>query len=747
MKKLALLFLVAALHFGCGTGMPEKIDSCPSIIPKPSQLMCFNGDWTVGPETVIYVNKIALPEAQWFAEWLEKATGTKVQIEEKRSGKPEKGSIYLNVLKKGDSESEAYTIEVHPDYVWITSEGRHGIFNGLQTIRQLAGAEYETGSKKSLTLPCVMLEDHPKFKHRGLLLDCCRHFMDVDFVKRYVDLLAYHKMNTLHWHLTEDQGWRIQIDKYPALTEIGAWRTEENGERYGGFYTKEQIREIVQYAADRHVTIIPEIELPGHSVAAIAAYPHLSCRGEQVEVENEWGVFKDIYCAGNDSVFVFLKDVLTEVMELFPSEYIHIGGDEAPKYRWENCDKCKKRIETMGLHDSHELQSWFISEIGTFLAENNRKMIGWDEILEGGIPAGAAVQSWRGMQGGMDAASAGHEVVMSPTSHCYFDYGLAATDLEEVYSFDPIPVELADSLHGFIIGGECNMWSERAPQETVDSKLFPRILALSEVLWSYPADRDFKEFQSRVNDHYPRLDALGVEYGFESTPISVTARVHDTFVQVAATPRGKDVVVQWIPGTVSTEALPYGGPITVTGKQEISFLASWKGRDYDPIQYNVEFHQGLNHPFELNYTYSPYYTGGGDSALVDGVLGTNNFRDGHWQALQYNDLELVVDLEEQTNISSLSSNFYLYNNAWIFLPQEVVYSISADGEQWTELGRVGHNIPLTEEAEMIQPFALALSTNARYVKMTAINLKETPEWHDSPGEPVWLFCDELIIRK
>ncbi|MFT4679270.1 MAG: hexosaminidase [Flavobacteriales bacterium] len=747
MKRIALLLLVVALFFGCGTGMPERIDSCPSIIPTPSQMMCFDGTWTMGPDAVIYVNKGAVPEGEMLALWLERATGTKLLVEEKRTGKPEKGSVYLNLLKNGNAQSEAYTVEVHPDYVWITSEGRSGIFHAIQTFRQLAGAEFETSTDKPLILPCLMIEDHPKFGHRGLLLDCCRHFMEVDFVKRYIDLLAYHKMNTLHWHLTEDQGWRIEIEKYPALTEIGAWRTEESGERYGGFYTKEQIRDVVKYATERHITIIPEIELPGHSVAAIASYPELSCRGQHVVVENEWGVFKDIYCAGNDSVFVFLKDVLTEVMELFPSEYIHIGGDEAPKYRWENCDKCQKRIETMGLHDTHELQSWFISEIGAFLEENDRKLIGWDEILEGGIPAGAAVQSWRGMQGGVDAANQGHEVIMSPTSHCYFDYGLAATDLEEVYGFDPIPEGLADSLHHFIIGGECNMWTERAPQETVDSKVFPRILALSEVLWSYPENRDFEEFQSRVNDHYLRLDALGVDYGFESTPIEIVTSLQENLIQVEAIPRSKSVEISWIPGTVSSEVLPYGGPIAVTGKQEIIFEASWKGKAYEPIQHNVEFHQGLNHPFTLNYTYSPYYTGGGDSALVDGVLGSSSFRDGHWQALQFNDLEIVVDLEDETEFSALSSNFYLYNNAWIFLPQSVEYSTSSDGENWTALGSVGHDIPLTEEAQMIQNFELNQTTSARFVKMRAINLKETPEWHDSPGEPVWLFCDELVIRK
>ena len=341
-------------------------------------------------------------------------------------------------------EPEAYALAIRPDGITIKAGSTHGVFHGLTTLHSLA-------LTSEGALPCGDLADAPRFAHRGLLLDCCRHFMEPEFVKRTIDLLALHKMSVLHWHLTEDQGWRVEIDAYPELTQKGAWRTEADGSQHGGFYTKEQIRDIVAYAAQRHIEVIPEIELPGHSRAALAAYPWLGCTGEAMEVPHDWGVFKDIYCAGQDTTLAFLKTVLDEVMELFPSEYIHIGGDEAPKVRWEQCPRCQKRIADEGLHDAHELQSWFIGEIGRYLEVHGRKMIGWDEILEGGLPDGATVQSWRGMDGGRDAVAMGHDAIMSPTSHCYFDYPVESTDLEEVYGFEPEPEGLEGN--GRILGG------------------------------------------------------------------------------------------------------------------------------------------------------------------------------------------------------------------------------------------------------------------------------------------------------
>ncbi|MCB0761070.1 MAG: family 20 glycosylhydrolase [Flavobacteriales bacterium] len=744
MKKY-LIYALALVWMGCGSGMPDHIEECPSIIPQPSQMMCFDGSWSSEAGMTIEVNERSKEEGEWLADWLDKRMGARPEILQKRSKAPGKGNIYLNVIK-GDTTSEGYTIQVHPDFVWITAESGHGIFNGLQTLRQLAGAEFEVRGGSTLTLPFIMIEDHPQFGHRGMLLDCCRHFMEPEFVKRYIDLLAFHKMNTLHWHLTEDQGWRIAIEKYPLLTEIGAWRTEEDGSRYGGFYSRSEMEDIVAYAKRQHITIIPEIEMPGHSVAALAAYPELSCRQVPVEVEHEWGVFKDIYCAGNDSTLAFLKDVLLEVMEIFPSEYIHIGGDEAPKFRWEHCDKCQQRIQTMGLADEHELQSWFIGEINTFLQQHGRQLIGWDEILEGGLPKGTAVQSWRGMDGGMQAALSGHAVVMSPTSHCYFDYGLDATDVEEVYGFDPIPAELPDSLHRWILGGECNMWTEHAPQETVDSKVFPRMVALSEVLWSYPESRNYGEFHRRLTDHYSMLDALGVDYGFECVPIQINARTGSGGMDVEAVAQLDPVSIGWSSAAMPEEVMDYLGPLHITGRQEMVFHTQWKGKTYGDIPFGVCFHRGINHDFKLNYAYSPFYTGGGDSALVDGILGTTNFRDGHWQALQFENMDIEIDLGAETELNGIATRFYQYNNAWIFLPTEVVISAANAAGEWTEVARLKHTIPLEEKGQFIHEFTLDRAFTASKIRMEAINIGKNPDWHDSPGEPSWLFCDELILK-
>ncbi|NNE56096.1 MAG: family 20 glycosylhydrolase, partial [Flavobacteriales bacterium] len=616
---------------------------------------------------------------------------------------------------------------------------------GIQTLLQLFALD-ESGAQYLPVLPLVSISDKPAFSHRGLLLDCCRHFMDKEFVMRYIDLLAFHKMNVLHWHLTEDQGWRIEIKKYPQLTTTGAWRTETDGSRYGGFYTQEEIKDVVAYASERHITIIPEIELPGHSSAAIASYPWLSCTQKAIPVETEWGVFKDVYCAGNDSTIQFLKDVLTEVITLFPSEYIHIGGDEAPKFRWENCQKCQHRIQTMGLGDEHELQSWFIEEIGKFLEDNGRKLIGWDEILEGGLPEGAAVQSWRGMQGGIHAAESDHFVVMSPTSHCYFDYGLESTDMEEVYGFDPIPINLSAEKHHFILGGECNMWTERAPQETIDSKVFPRILALSEVLWTYPSNRNYAEFRTRARHHYQRLDLLGVNYGFETVPLEFTTSPSQNGISLEARPLidKLDIRFREIGDTVWQD---YASPLIVEAESHVEFQISRQGKVYPKsIESHLSNHWGMNADFSLDHTYSDYYTGGGDTALLDGVLGSIDFRDGHWQALQSGEINITVDLGEIKKPDALYSNFLQYNNAWIFMPRKVEFYASYDSLSWRVVDKLLSPIARTEKQIIIHRFEASDPGEGRYFKMVAKNGGPNPDWHDSPGLESWLFCDEFVIR-
>ena len=569
--------------------------------------------------------------------------------------------------------------------------------------------------------------------------------MEVDFVKKYIDLLALHKMNRLHWHLTEDQGWRIEIKKYPKLTEIGAWRDDGKGGKYGGFYTQEQIRDIVSYATSRGITIVPEIELPGHSQAALAAYPQFSCTGGPFEVETEWGVFKEIYCAGNDSTFQFLEDILTEVLDLFPSPYIHIGGDEVPKFRWEHCDKCQKRIKDNGLQDEHELQSYFIAHFSNFLKTKERTLIGWDEILEGGLAEGAVVQSWRGFDGAAAAANAGHPAIVSPTSHAYFDYGLNDIDLEKVYSFNPIPEGLSESAKSLIWGGECNMWSERAPQELVESKVFPRILAMAEVLWAGNHQKDFNAFKQRVNHHYQVLDKLNVSYGLETIPVQIKTSNKQGKLMVQLLEADSNLTTLC---KIGKTAFSYQEPFEVKKSDTlyIQFERNGKKLDYQLAQL-LKPHIALGLSPELSYEFHPNYTAGGASGLCDGKKGSSNFKDGNWQGCWGDDIELTIDLGEKKFIHQLSSGFLQYNNAWIFFPTKVEYWISLDGKNYTKVGAVDNPISPKEKAQETQEFSLALeNTSARFIKLKATTLGICPDWHDAAGSKAWLFMDELSIN-
>ena len=650
----------------------------------------------------------------------------------------------------GDNTDESYDLIIKNDVIQIKANSEVGLFRGFTTLRQMIPNSCEYGGCVSgFFLPEVLVSDSPEFEHRGLLLDCCRHFMEVEFIKKMIDNLALHKMNVLHWHLTEDQGWRIEIDAYPKLTEVGAWRTELDGTKHGGFYSKEEIREIITYASARHVEVIPEIELPGHSQAALAAYPYLGCTGEQLEVANRWGVFKDIYCAGNDSTILFLKQVLTEVCELFPSSRIHIGGDEAPKVRWHSCDKCQNRIAEQGLNDEHELQTWFIEEIGLFLESKGKTIIGWDEILEGGLPDGAVVQSWRGMSGASQAIELGSDVIVSPTSHCYLDYPLSSTDLKKVYSFNPRPETVGD---GRVLGGECNMWTEHTPQHLVESMVFPRAIGLSEVLWSGPeftgASGAYSDFIKRLEPHLDRLSILKVDYGMESVPVTLSLAVQSKKLYATLTPSA-----EYIKGTThfNGDSVLLGQSIEVESHGTISVSINYRGRQLPRREeFFVDGHAGVFHPIELGFTPSPYYTGGGDFALVDGRIGSLGFHDGVWQAVQEEDVLAIVDLEEIIEIDSIFSNFYRYQDAWIFPPRSVEFSASIDGDHYEVISQNDFkDATLKNYAQDIVTVnsGKLMGVHARYVKMRAVNSGLCPDWHAAATEPTWLFCDEIVVRE
>lgn len=543
MKHLVvyLAVIIFSLHItSCSNEFKEYQNTASDyqIIPKPLKLEPSQGRFLISEKTILVGDTVLSNEIAYLSEMLKRASGYSINSANKINDQHKKNSITLLIDASLPNE-ESYSLSVTYDKVVISGKSATGVFYGIQSLRQLLPSAIESNQKSEnpITIPAVYIEDQPEYVYRGMHLDVGRHFFPVDFIKKYIDLIALHKMNTFHWHLTEDQGWRIEIKKYPKLTEIGSSRKETileknfnpyigDGTPYSGFYTQEEIKEVVAYAASRHITIIPEIELPGHSLAAIASYPELGNTNQTHEVGTRWGVYEQIY-APKEETFQFLEDVLTEVIALFPSKLIHIGGDEAPKKEWIASTLAQELIQQEGLKDEHELQSYFIKRIETFLNSKGRDIIGWDEILEGGLAPNATVMSWRGIQGGIDAARLHHNVIMTPGSHCYFDHyqvdkdqqskePLAIggfTSVEKVYAYEPTPKELRPELQKYILGAQGNVWTEyMKTTDHVEYMVLPRMTALSEVLWSSPASKDWNDFKSRLQHFKDRYDSMGLNY-------------------------------------------------------------------------------------------------------------------------------------------------------------------------------------------------------------------------------------------
>ena len=560
--RITLFAIICLLTVSCSNKYKEIANTAQDyqIIPKPVFLEAVKGQFLVDANTKIVGTAELANEGAYLAEMLSHVANINATFET--------GTLGNIQLKLDDAieNAEGYTLAVTYDKIVISGKTSKGVFYGIQTLRQLmpASIETETNQIKELTIPAVTIKDNPRFEYRGMHLDVARHFFPVSFIKKYIDLIALHKMNTFHWHLTEDQGWRIEIKKYPKLTEIGSKRygtiidhhpgTGNDEKEYGGFYTQEDVKNIVKYATERHVTVIPEIELPGHSGAAIAAYPYLSCfpeeptmvtkdmgskKGKEIQaagtpkiVQETWGVFDDVYCAGREETFTFLQDVLDEIIPLFPAKYIHIGGDECPKANWERCPKCQDRIKKEGLHDEHELQSYFIQRIEKYLNSKGKSIIGWDEILEGGLAPNATVMSWRGTKGGVTAAKEKHDVIMTPNHSCYFDHfqvkdkeekkkePLAIggnTTVKDVYSYEPMPKELSPELQKHILGAQANVWTEyMKTSDYVEYMILPRMTALSEVVWSPKVSKDWDDFYVRLQYLSNRFDAMDLNYAKHS---------------------------------------------------------------------------------------------------------------------------------------------------------------------------------------------------------------------------------------
>lgn len=757
------------------------------IIPHPSSVESKMGKFRFRPEFFIVsdisderVRSIAL----FLAEELRRFRGLAVPVIEKLTDKSPRNRMILQLdSQKKDLGEEGYELEITPVNISLSANGYAGLFYGVQTLLQLLPSPpgLESGSQSlpgfsGITLPCLKITDEPRFAYRGMHLDVGRHFFPISFIKKYIDLLAMHKFNTFHWHLTEDQGWRIEIKKYPKLTEISSYRQESiighyrdqprkfDGQRYGGYYSQADIREIVQYAQERFITIIPEIEMPGHSVAALAAYPELSCTGGPFQVSTIWGVQEDVYCAGNENVFTFLEDVLSEVIDLFPGPYIHIGGDECPKIRWENCPKCQARKQMENLEDEDALQSYFIRRIEKFLLSKGKRLIGWDEILEGGLAPEATVMSWRGTRGGIEAAKKGHDVIMTPTSHCYFDFYQADpefeplaiggyTTLKKVYSFEPIPSELTEQEAAHIKGAQGNVWTEYIKTaEYAEYMSVPRLTALSEVAWSLKDVRNWESFRRRLDLLFRRFDAMGINYSPGSFRVDIVPRFdpRTQATSIAFESEQLNPPIYYSSGESSTspQVRRYIRPIPFDRTMTIRAGIYTSGELKEKLsEQTFVYHRGVNKRIRLETPFDDRYSAGGERALIDGITGSENHRDGNWQGYEGEDLIVVIDLRQDVGLNKISARFLQNTDAWIFLPSEVRIDLSKDGKYFETAATLSNDVALRKTGPTIQEFSHYLSgKQSRFIRIFARSIGVCPDWHPNAGNKSWLLSDEIIIQ-
>ena len=662
-----------------------------SVIPVPLKMEQGTGSFLLSEKTKLYTN-LQGGEAELWENYLK---ALPVQLKEARM-KDRKQMLFLLITPKTPQlpSPESYTLSVTPQRIEIRATSGAGLFYGMQTLLQLM----QPAGTGSYSVPSVEIEDTPRFAYRGLMLDVSRHFSTKEFIKKQIDALAYYKINRLHLHLTDAAGWRLEIKKYPLLTDFAAWRTDptwkkwwNGGRKYlrydepgasGGYYTQDDIREILEYARQHYITVIPEIEMPSHSEEVLAAYPQLSCSGEPYKNSD--------FCVGNEETFTFLENVLTEVMELFPSEYIHVGGDEAGKSAWKTCPKCQKRMKDEHLANVDELQSYLIHRIEKFLNNHGRRLLGWDEILQGGIAPNATVMSWRGEEGGIAAVTSGHHAIMTPGAYCYLDSYQDAPysqpeaiggylPLKKVYAYDPVPASLTAEQAKLVYGVQGNLWVEYIPTpEHVEYMIYPRMLALAEVAWSAPERKSWPDFHTRALSAVADLQKKGYH-------------PFDLSKEIGSRP----------------ESL-----------QPVSHLALGKKVTY-------------------NSSYSPHYPAQGNTALTDGIRGDWTYGDGSWQGfISDNRLDVTIDMEKETSIHSVTAAFMQVVGAEVFLPETVVISISDDGTHFTEL-RKQHFEVSKETPIRFTDISWQGEAKGRYVRYQAQAGSEFGGW---------IFTDEIIVK-
>lgn len=772
-KKLLTGALAAMAFLLPSTAAGQTADF--NIIPRPQQVNVSNdAPFTLSAKTVISLGTNSQDmkrNANMLASYIEQATGIRPTV-----GKSKNGAAIVLTIDKTIANAEGYKLDADAKQIRIAGASAAGVFYGIQTLRK--SLPLVNGKASKVSVPAVHIADAPRFAYRGTHLDVSRHFVTVDSVRQFIDMLALHNINRFHWHLTDDQGWRIEIKKYPLLTQIGSKRAQTvighnsgkyDGKPYSGFYTQQQIRDIVKYAADRYITIVPEIDLPGHMQAALAAYPDMGCTGGPYEVWQKWGVSDNVLCAGNDKTLTFIDNVLKEITQLFPSKYIHVGGDECPKPQWQKCPKCQARIKALNLeakdgHSAEErLQSYIITHASNYLKSLGRNTIGWDEILEGGLAEGATVMSWRGESGGIAAAKQHHDVVMTPNSYLYFDYYQSLDKaneplaiggylpLETVYSYEPMPKELTADEARHIIGVQANIWTEYMPTfKQMQYMALPRMAALSEVQWSQPALKDYTSFTNRLTEFTHLYDRLGYNYAKHLYNVAIHVDSDNKWreILIHMTTAGNAEIRYTLDGTEPTaNSALYTGAIVLQKSAKIRAAAFRDGKRSSVTSQDISFNKATACPVELLQPTHKNYTYKGGATLTDGLLGDKGFGTGRWLGFSGNDLEAVIDLKQNTDVSSVSLNTCVDKGSWIFDARNIEVSVSADGKSFTKVA--SKSLPALEEQTPDNIYTYELTfpqTTTRYVKLTATSEHNIPEWHGGKGKPAFLFVDEISIK-
>lgn len=770
MKRILFLFICPLLAVACN----KRVVADYNVIPQVQNLSVKDGDVYVfdSSRKLVYDNQDSRRSLELFAQDLEELVGIRPSVAAGTS-EDAKGNVYFT-LGLQDGRKEAYSINVSSDGILVRAVAPEGIYRATRTLLKSVGTE----KTSSVEFPSAEVSDWPRFGYRGLMLDVSRHFSDVEMVKRTIDMLALHQLNIFHWHLTDDQGWRIEIKSHPELTEVGAWRDDTvvgrylggrdyptDGKRHGGFYTQEQIREIVAYAKERYIEIIPEIDLPGHTSAVLAAYPQLGCEDKEYKVANRWGVIRDVLCAGNPASLDLFKDIMDEVCDLFPGKYIHLGGDECVKDRWKACPKCQKKIRELGLKDGSRyskedyLQSWFMGEVASFVQSKGKRVIGWDEILEGVPMDDSVIMSWRGTEGGIAAARMGHDVVMTPTSDMYFDQSQTlASQLEEipvggfinvmkVYSYEPLPASLTPEQQKHILGCQANVWCEYMPEERIRQyQMLPRLAALSEVQWTMPERKNYKDFLKRLPKMLSIYDHYGYNYAKHIFDVacSYSVNVEKGSLEVSLSTLGNDPIYYTLDGTSpqTKKAMLYDDiPIVISSPSELKVSVLRNGKfTKEETLFKLDCNKATFKKVNISTTLNIMQAHLPHEILTDGIIGSLRCDDYRWMSCTGR-MSLVLDLGKSESFSRIGWVALNSQSENILVPQNVKIQISEDGKQYCTILDIEKNHEIQAEQSVERISEEVGTQTARYIKMDFDSYK-----YPDKTSPSWVFLSELIVE-